>query len=133
MSEAPVRGDIRAIVLIAYVLYLLAVVNGITLLVGAILLYVKRDEARGTMWDGHVRNLLQVFWVVVAVTVFLVAIILSLVVFGLVATNGHPPDSLLGGLFVLVPLLWLIVAGLTIWFFYRTIRGFIRALDGKAY
>jgi len=134
MSDAaPARSDVRTITLIAYGLFLLALVNGITAVAGAVLLHVRRDEARGTLWESHFRNLIQVFWTCVVVVAVLLAILLSGVFYGLVVTDGHPPDAWVGGLFVAVPLLWLGGVGLFVWYLYRVVGGFIRALDGKAY
>ncbi len=135
MSEAAAgtRGDLRAFVLIAYALYLLALVNGVTLIAGVVLLYVKRDEARGTLWDGHFRNLIGVFWVCLIVAALVTAATLSTVFYALVATNGNPPPPLVGGLFVALPLMGVAGVGLLVWYLYRTIGGFARALDGRAY
>lgn len=136
MSDAPARGDLRAIVLIAYGLFLLALANGVTAIAGVILLYVKRDEARGTPWEGHFRNLIRVFWAGVIVACVALAIVLpmaSTLLFSLITTNGNPPPPLVGGLVAILPLLWLGAVGFLIWYLYRTIGGFIRALDGKPY
>ncbi|MEI9990856.1 MAG: hypothetical protein WDM86_12525 [Rhizomicrobium sp.] len=136
MSEVPARGELRVVVLIAYGLFLLALVNGVTAIAGVILAYLKRDEARGTIWEGHLRNLIWVFWIGVVVACAALALILpalSTLVFSLIATNGNPPPSLVGGLAALVPLLWLAGVIFVIWYLYRTIGGFVRALDGKAY
>ena len=134
MSEA--RNDLRVIVLLAYGLYLLALVNGVTAIAGVILAYVKRDEARGTMWEGHIRNLIFVFWTGVVVACAALALIVpaaSTLIFSLIATNGHPPPPLIGGLVAVVPFVWLAALLFLAWYLYRTIAGFVRALDGKAY
>ena len=130
---APVRSDARTIALIAYGLFLLALVNGITAVAGAVLLYVRRDDARGTPWESHFRNLIHVFWSCVVVVAVLLAVLLSGLFFGLVATDGHPPDAWVGGLFVALPVLWLAGMAYFVWYLYRVIGGFIRALDGKPY
>jgi len=134
MSEA--RNDLRVIVLLAYGLYLLALVNGVTAIAGVILAYIKRDEARGTMWEGHIRNLIFVFWTGVVVACAALALIVpaaSTLIFSLIATNGHPPPPLIGGLVAVVPFVWLAALLFLAWYLYRTIAGFVRALDGKAY
>ena len=64
--EAAGAFDLRVQVIAAYVLFLLAWMNGITALIGVILAYVKRHEASGTIWRSHFDNLILVFWVMVA-------------------------------------------------------------------
>jgi uncharacterized membrane protein len=133
MSDTPLRSDIRAIALIAYGLFLLALVNGITAIAGVILLYVRRDEARGTPWEGHFRNLIQVFWICTVVFAVAISALSSGLIYALVTTNGHPPDAMIGGLFVAVPLLWLGGVAFLIWYLFRVVGGFVRALDGVPY
>jgi uncharacterized membrane protein len=139
MSEAPNHTDesgLRTVLLIAYGLFLLAPFNGITVLAGVVLAYVKRGEARGTVWESHARNLIHVFWIGLAVSVAVLAVILwsfGGLLFSLNATNGNPPPAFVGALVVLVPALWLICVVAAVWYFYRTLRGLIRAIEGKAY
>ncbi|MEJ0028128.1 MAG: hypothetical protein WDN01_19040 [Rhizomicrobium sp.] len=136
VSDAPAQGELRVVSLICYGLFLLALVNGITAIAGVILAYIKRDEARGTVWESHMRNLIRVFWVgVVLAGAALVLILpaLSTLIYALIATDGHPPPPLVGGLVATVPILWLAGLAFLVWYLYRTIGGFARALDGKAY
>lgn len=138
MSDAAAypREDLRTTVLIAYGLFLFALVNGITAIAGVILLYVKRDDARGTLWEGHFRNLIRVFWtvfaVIAAVTAFALPALGSLI-YTLVVTNGNPPPAVFGGLIAVAPFFVLGSLGLMIWYLYRTIGGLVRAVDGVAY
>jgi uncharacterized membrane protein len=134
MSE--VRGDPRVTVLIAYGLFLLGLVNGLTTIAGVILLYVTRDAARGTLWDSHYRNLIVVFWAGIAVAALFALLILpalSVLFFSLVSTDGNPPASLIGSLAAGVPLMGLAGLLFLIWYLYRTISGLVRALDGLPY
>ncbi len=68
--------------------------------------YVKRDEARGTWLESHVKWLIGTFWwsTLWAVVGWLVLILLAIVLIG----------------FALGPLIW---AGAAIWVLYRVIRG----------
>ena len=140
MSEAPVRtaadAELRTILLIAYGLFVLAIFNGASAIAGVVLVYVKRDEARGTEWQGHFQNLIRVFWI--SAFVFLLAIAVALQAFGglafsLFATNGNPPPALIGGLVALVPLFYLAGTFFIFWYLYRTLRGLTRALESRAY
>lgn len=108
-QAAPTREDsARTIAIIVYLLYLAALLNGLTAIIGVILAYVKRDEARGTVYESHFSNAIEVFWIFLVG--MLIAVPLCFVVVG-------------------IPL----VIGLYIWVLYRTIKGVVRASDGRPY
>jgi uncharacterized membrane protein len=138
MSDAaqPAEDTTRGAALVAYGLYLLAPFNGATAIAGLILAYIKRGDARGTIWEGHFRNLIQVFWISAAVFAAATAVALYAfggVLFNLAETNGNPPPAVVGMFFLLVPVLWTLGLIWVVWYLYRTMRGFVRALDGRAY
>lgn len=98
----------RSMAIIVYILYIAALVNGVTAIIGVVLAYVKRDDARGTPYESHFNNAIEVFWfyligMVVAVPLCFVFI-------------GFP-----------------LVAALYIWVLIRTIKGLVRASDGRPY
>lgn len=135
-AEARVSGDLRAVLLVVYGLFLLATFNGFTAIAGVILAYVKRDEARGTMWEGHFHNIIQVFWIALAVGV--VAITLLIYAAGgfaiaMFATNGNPPPLVIGWLIALIPVLWLGAVIFFLWYLYRTVRGLVLTIESKPY
>jgi uncharacterized membrane protein len=109
-KQGAVSGtDLRTFVLICYGLYLLGVVSGgLTTLIGVIIAYVKREDARGTAWASHFDNLIVVFWVSVLVGVVAALTMLFLI----------------GFVFAFV---------LAIWYLYRTIRGLIRAVEHRPF
>jgi uncharacterized membrane protein len=129
--------NLRASLLIAYGLYLAALfTGGLTALAGVILVYARRQDARGTLWQGHCRNLLWVFWIGVVVTAAFLGIVLEgagSLLFSLFHTEGNPPPELVGGLIALVPLLGIGILVFTVFYLYRTLRGLIHALDGRPY
>ena len=138
MSEAAtqVDTDLRAVLLIAYGLFVLAMFNGATAIVGVVLVYVKRDAARGTIWESHVRNLTHVFWIGLIVSLIALAILLQAfggLAFSLFATNGNPPPVLIGWLIALVPVFYVGGVIFVIWYMYRTLRGLVHAIDSKPY
>jgi uncharacterized membrane protein len=47
---------------VIYALYAASFLNGLTLIVGVIIAYVKRDEARGTWQASHYQWLIRTFW-----------------------------------------------------------------------
>lgn len=98
----------RTVAIIVYLLYLAALINGFTAVIGVILAYVKRDDARGTIYESHFANAIEVFWVFLIG--MLVAVPLCFVLIG-------------------IPL----VVVLYIWVLFRTIKGVVRASDGQPY
>ena len=133
-AVTPSDAGLKATTLLAYGLFLLAPVNGITAIAGVIVAYIKRDEARGTLWEGHLRNLIRVFWIsAVAAAVFLAALLQGVggLLYSLFATNGDPPPGVVGGLLALMPVLFFAGVIFAVWYFYRVVRGLLHALDSK--
>jgi uncharacterized membrane protein len=135
-QATPIRSEtsLRTLAIIGYILFLAAMFNGLTAVAGVLIAYIKRDEARGTVWYGHFGNLITVFWVMLlgAFAGFLLYALLFPVSIGLIL-SGHfvwPAVSLLSLPIVLTLALWPI---LFVWFLYRIIRGLIHASDHSAY
>ena len=73
MSETPNRSpvpppdasaswNLRSQALLCYVLFLLGWISGgFTALIGVIIAFVKRGDAKGTIWHSHFQNLITVF------------------------------------------------------------------------
>jgi uncharacterized membrane protein len=122
-------SDLKSLVVVCYVLFLLASLNGVTALAGVIVAYMKRADAGGTIWKSHIDNLIFVFWVTVA---------------GAFLGVLSWPIAF-GAFFIHWPLFWwpsltlpfafaiLIFPLLAIWYLYRTIRGIMRASENKPY
>lgn len=130
-STQPVRtsSDLRVMALVSYGLYFAAFFNGITAIIGLVLAYVKRDDARGTAYESHFNNLITVFWVALVALGLVVGAIWFGVLGALLAADRINPET---------SLLWVPVAIvgyllLAIWYLYRTIVGFVRALEGRPY
>jgi uncharacterized membrane protein len=140
MSDAPIvepKNDTepRVMALIAYGLFVAALFNGVTAIVGVVLAYVMRGNYRGTIWEGHFRNLIHVFWITAVVLAVTIAIAVEGFggMFYALLTNRDPGPALAGLLFLLAPLLAIIGLVFLVWFLYRTVRGVIHALEDKAY
>jgi uncharacterized membrane protein len=121
--------SLRSLVILCYVLFLLACVNGVTAIVGVIIAYVKRHDAVGTIWESHFNNLILVFWVMVGAT--LMFFLSWPFAFGWWFANGFvwlAPTAVLPLLFgfILFPVL-------AVWYLYRIIRGLIRAGEDRPY
>jgi uncharacterized membrane protein len=128
----------RAVVLAGYGLFLFAMVNGLTALIGAMIAFIRLGDARGTIWESHYRNMLTAFTVSIFFGLAMLAMVLSGVftVIGLALGQGWwDGDWMLGlpllGFGVPLALLGAMVFGL--WYFYRMVRGLLRALDDKAF
>jgi uncharacterized membrane protein len=136
MVEAPENNELRTVLLIAYGLFALAIMNGASAIAGIVLVYLKRDAARGTLWESHFRNLIFVFWIALFVAALALAVLLQAfggLAISLFATNGNPPPHLIGWLIALVPVFIVGALLFAIWYLYRTLRGFIHAIESKPY
>jgi uncharacterized membrane protein len=102
--------DTRLLVIVVYGLYLAAVISaGLAGIAGVIIAYIKRDEARGTMWESHFENQITAFWV---------WLILFVV--------GCSTVWLLG-------IGFLVMGAGFLYFLYRTLKGLIAAIENRAY
>ena len=108
-APAAFESDQRIVAIIGYGLFLVGwPFLHMPTIAGVILAYIKRDDARGTIWESHFNNLIETFWI--SLVVGIVAIPLCFVVVG-------------------IPIL----LGVFVWFLYRTIKGLIRAIESKPY
>ena len=129
-SIAVDTSSLRSIVMLCYVLFMIACVNGVTAIIGVIIAYAKRSDAKGTTWESHFNNLILVFWAMVGAT--LLFFLAWPFAFGWWFANGfvwlRAPTAALPLLFgfILFPVL-------AIWYLYRVIRGLIRAGEDQAY
>jgi len=98
----------RTLAIIVYALYLGALINGLTAIVGVIVAYAKRDDARGTVYESHFANAIEMFWV----SLVLCLAGIATVWFGVGV---------------------LIFIGTFVWFVYRSVKGLLRAIDGRPY
>lgn len=80
--------------------------GGITLIVGVVIAYVKRDELAGTPFESHMTSAIRTFWI--SVIGYLLSAVLMLVLIG-----------------------FLLAAVVFLWQLFRIIRGMVRALDGR--
>jgi len=109
----------RAMPVVVYVLYILGLFHGLTLIVGLIMAYVLRGGA-GPVMASHYTYVIRTFWVsliwgIIGGAIMLVSIPLMLVLIGF-------------------PLLWAggVVCGLAwLWALVRCIMGLVRLADGR--
>jgi uncharacterized membrane protein len=130
----PTTDSLRNAALIGYGLYLAAhFTAGLTAVAAVVLAYIKQSEAQGTVWASHFRNQIVVFWViaitcVLAVPLYVMSIGLA-ILFGILAW----PVSLFAAPLILIALLFPFGLIVVVWFFYRVIKGLVRASDSRAY
>jgi uncharacterized membrane protein len=112
------ESEARTLVIIVYGLYLGGFFcGGITGIVGVVLAYIKRGEARGTIWESHFENAIRAFWIMLGMFVLGAT---SWLMISFFAT---------GGVFVY----FLALSAGYIYFLYRTIKGLLRAIASKPY
>ena len=132
MSDTPQQSagtDARILVIICYALFIAAFTNGLTAIVGVVLAYVKRGEVKGTVWESHFTNMIQVFW---AGVIFMV-LFLALAAFGAFGIWHTAATDQFSAPMLVFPLLWLLGIGYVVWYLYRTVRGILFAIDNKPY
>jgi len=110
-GTAPIGAtENRLIAIVVYGLYLATFLScGLAGIAGVIVAYIKRDEARGTIWESHFDNQINAFW-------------------------GWFALVLAGGVLVFTAGLGLILIGFAfLWFLYRTLKGLVHALENRPY
>ena len=98
--------DLRQYTMIIYILYMAAILVGVTSIVGVIMAYVKRDDFAGTDYEDHITYLIRTFWI--SLIGYLIGAVLSIVGIGII-----------------------IIIAVGIWYIYRSIAGFIKFNDNK--
>lgn len=93
-------------VLIVYILQAVSLLVGITLLIGVIINYIKRSDAKGTWLESHISWQIRTFWL------YLCFIII-------------------GGATVIIGIGYLILLIAYIWLIYRICKGWIRLSENK--
>jgi Predicted membrane protein len=116
-----VTTEDRTVPAIAYGLYLLGLVNGVTILIGLIVAYMNRDNA-GPRMRTHYTFLIRTFWIGLGVFVALGALIFISAILSIL---------LIGIPFLMLFLfLWGVVG---VWFAVRCIVGLVYLSQGEAY
>ena len=132
----------RLMVLLSYGLFLIApAMGGLTCLIAIIIAHVRLAHAAGTWLESHYRNQIRVFWTMLAYTLAMMALFSFGLGYSLTAlfwpfSPGWPfwtGLSLGLGWAMLLPLVGLLSLIMGIWYYWRMLSGFVRALDDRAY
>ena len=121
IETAIVKPEDRTLPAVVYGLYLLGLLNGLTILVGLVIAYMNRDTAGPRMRD-HYTFLIRTFWISIA----------WFVIAGVLVLFGAPLSFVLVG----IPFLALglfIWGAVGIWFAIRCIVGLVYLSQGEAY
>jgi uncharacterized membrane protein len=119
--------------MICYVLYLIGPFTGLTAIIGIVIAYIKKPDAVGTIWESHFRNLILVFWVMLAAFVAgLATLPVWLYSIATLAENDFSWSAISALAFPLAALMFAYI-GLFVWFLYRMIRGLIRAAEDRPF
>jgi len=126
-------------VFLGYGLFLIAPMGGLTALFAAIIAHLRLPHVAGTWMESHYRNQIRVFWTVL----FYVLAMVGLFTFGLgysFASLWWPPawpfwqDAMVGlGWAILLPVAGILSLIMAVWYYWRLVRGLVRALDDKPY
>lgn len=130
--EPPSReAAARGLATVGYALQAASLVLGITLLVGAVIVYVKRYEARGTWVESHFRWQIRTFWGVV-IGFLLLGLTVVLLTLGAVDAAASGSDAGAAGGVISAGTVG-IGGGLALfaWFVYRVIRGWRRLAENR--
>jgi uncharacterized membrane protein len=107
--------DLRRIALLDYALHIAGPLlsMGLLSIIALMINYIRRDDARGTIYESHMNWMIHTFWWTLfwVIVSFVPTLILVVVSFGL-----------LHFLF-LVPVLW---------YLYRMVKGLLRLNEGRA-
>lgn len=99
-------AGLKNVTMVVYALQALSFLWGITAVIGLIVNYVKRDDARGTVYESHFDWQIRTFWWGLLWAV--VGLILALVLVG----------------FLVLFVAW-------IWMIYRVVKGWLKLTEGK--
>lgn len=100
--------SLRKYAMLGYAMHLLGLISIIGFVVGLIIAYIKREDARGTVYESHFRWQTRSFWW--ALLWFVLLLVPTMLTIGFVP--------------------FLVLA--QIWFAYRMIKGWMRLNDGRA-
>ena len=106
-EPSPAAGGLRTVTMVVYALQALSFFFFLPALVAIVINYVKRDDARGTVYESHFNWQIRTFW------------------WGLLW-------SVVGTVLLLAFLLGLIVLGVVyVWLIYRVVKGFLKLTEGR--
>ena len=112
--------------------------GGVTALIGVVIAHIRLGHAAGSFLASHYRNQIVVFWTMLICSMLALGAIsmaAGISVFTLFWPFGWPWHAMMlgAGWLTLMALGGFLSLALVIWYYWRLIRGFMRALDDKPY
>ena len=98
--------SLKTLTMVVYALQALAFLNGITLIVGVIINYIKREEVAGTYLESHFNWQIRTFW------------------WGLLW-------GVVGFVLAFVLIGFAILFAASIWMIYRIVKGWLKLNEGQ--
>ena len=92
---------------IAYGLFAVGFLNGITAIIGVILAYVRRPDVKDTYLESHFTYLIRTFWIALLGTI-------------------------VSALLMIIGIGFILIFAVVIWIIYRIVKGWIKLADGRA-
>ncbi|MBV8062885.1 MAG: hypothetical protein JOY51_04770 [Nevskia sp.] len=108
-AAEPGEGE-RSTLLVAYICYCLTLVTGFAAVVGVIINHIKVGESANEFLRSHHRWLLRTFWFSLLWSVVCAVLMLTV---------------------ILIPLAWIGLSAVTIWYIYRVVRGLINFTERR--
>lgn len=110
--DAAKLASLKQLTMINYILYAVALfTGGFTAVVAIIVNYVKRDDARGTLYESHFTWQIRTFWWSLVWLAIGWVLIFSVLLF------------FIG---------WPLLIAASLWYIYRIVKGFLNWNDGKS-
>lgn len=105
-AEAQRLSSLKNLATLVYALQALSFFFGVTLLIGVIINYVKRDDVKDTLIESHFRWQIRTFWFTVLWTI-------------------------IGAITFLILIGYLVLLAAAVWLIYRVVKGWLYLNDGK--
>ena len=102
----PDLAALKTVTMVVYALQALSFIWGLPAIVGVIINYIKREDARGTVYESHVEWQIRTFWWGLLWAVL--GLLLAVVLVG----------------FVVMFVAW-------IWMIYRVVKGWLKLIENK--
>ncbi|HLX52925.1 MAG TPA: hypothetical protein VKR58_03240 [Aquella sp.] len=99
-------SKLKDMVLIVYVLQAVSLLVGITLLIGVVINYIKRSDAKGTWLESHFSWQIRTFWLYFCFII-------------------------VGGATIFIGVGYIILFMALVWLIYRICKGWIRLSENK--
>ena len=106
VKTAEELAGLKNIAMVVYALQALSFLWGVTAIIGIVINYVKREDARGTLYESHFEWQIRSFW------------------WGLLW-------SVVGVILIFVVVGFFVLFATWVWMIYRVVKGWLKLNEGK--